>query len=155
VSGAVVLAGDDDAIKATIRDPRKLSGKLSDALEDVQMQLMLTPAGEVMGDKAGAVAFQELSPGAQMRQVGMEGMAAFRELTYATLVAYVESWTYDGVEQEVTRGAFEAIPHVDRKALTDKVGVIVDATGGGPRVDVTGPKPGEGPSDTPTGPSSV
>lgn len=152
---APIVCGDDDAIKASIRDPRKLPGYLSDELEDVQMALMLTPAGQTMGDKVAAEAFQELNPAAQMLAVGPEGMRAFRELTYATLVAYVESWTYEGVEQEVTRKAFAGIPHVDRKALTDKVGAIVDATGGGPRVDVTPPQPGDVGTDTPSGPSSV
>lgn len=151
---APVVVGEDQSIKAVIRDPRKLPGRLADELEDVQMALMLTQAGEAMGSQADADAFQELAPAQQMRLIGIDGMRAFRALTYATLAAYVESWSFDGVEQPVTREAFEAIPVGDRNALTDQVGVIVNATGG-TRVSVEAPKPGDVGTDTPFGPSSV
>lgn len=151
---APVIVGEGDSIKASIRDPRKLPGYLADELEDVQIALMMTPAGEVMGTKEEAAAFQELGNAAQMRAVGPAGVTAFRDLVYATLCAYVESWTYEGVEQACTREAFAAIPSLDRKALSDKVGVIIEATGGS-QLPVVPPQPGDAGTDTPSGPSSV
>lgn len=151
---APVVVGEDGSIKATIRDPRKVPGYLADELEDVQVALMMTPAGEALGSPEQSDVFQELNPGAQMRLVGLDGMRAFRELVYATLVAHVESWSYEGIEQEVSRDAFSKVPGPDRKALSDKVGEIIKATGG-MKVDVTPPKPGELDTNTPSGPSSV
>jgi len=115
---------------ANIRDPRKLPGRLSESIEDVQISLMATKAGEHLTDEAKSEEFQSLPPVQQMRIVGVEGFQAFRELMYVTVCAYVTGWEYEGVSQPPTREAFAEVPAPVTKTISDKIGEVVKATGG-------------------------
>ena len=121
---------------ATIRDPRKLPGRLAEMIEDAQLSFMATEAGTYLTDETKSVEFQAMSPAKQMALVGVEGVHKFRDLNYMILTCYVTEWTYDGVVQEVSRPAFEEVPQDFTRILGSRIGDVIKATGG-PKVDTT------------------
>jgi hypothetical protein len=138
----------DDGAWADIRDPRKLTGRQTELLEDAQFDLMATPAGQHLADEGASEAFQSMSPGQQMNLVGPEGLRAFRTLQRATVLAYVSAWSFGPT---VTLDVLlDEVPVDVAKAIGDRVGEIVKATGGpklDTRVDMS--------TDSPTVPSPV
>lgn len=137
-----------DGAWADIRDPRKLTGRQSELLEDAQFDLMATPAGQHLSDESESEKFQSMSAGQQMNLVGPEGLRAFRTLQRATVLAYVSAWSYGPT---VTLDVLlDEVPMEDAKTIGDRIGDVVKATGG-PKLNAAPTRDTEGP----TTPSSV
>jgi len=137
----------DEGAWAEIRDPRKLTGRQTELVEDAQFDLMATPAAGALSDEAAAENFQKLPPGAQMNMVGVDGMRAFRNVKRATVLAYVSAWSYGEVTLNVM---LDLVPTDVIGVIGDKVGEVVKATGG-PKVNT---EPTAGP-EAPSSPSSA
>ena len=117
---------------ADIRDPRKLTGRQSEPMDDAQYALMGLPG---------------------MAALGSEGLKAMRTLRQETVIAYVEAWSEGsrsngggGISHDMLLDAPVAFVTAVENAIT----VVVKATG---RAGVdTEPTPDPA---TPTSPSSV
>ena len=117
----------EDGAWADIRDPRKLTGRQTELLEDAQFDLMATPAGKHLSDEDASEAFQAMKAGEQMNLVGPEGLRAFRTLQRATVLAYVSAWSFgDTVTLDVL---LDAVPTTVAKSIGDKIGEVGKATG--------------------------
>jgi hypothetical protein len=116
-----------------IRDPRKLTGRQSEPMDDAQFALMGMPGmAALIPDDAAAEQVQNLTPAQQMAALGAEGLKAMRTLQRATVMAYVEAWS-EGAKPDGTPGITEDMlldaPAVFVTAVENAITVVVKATG--------------------------
>lgn len=115
-----------DGAWAVVRDPRKLSERLTGQLEEAQMQIMSLP---VMANfsKDEAERLQDMPMVEQIRALGVEGFRAMREMKRTTVLVYVESWSYGAVDRDTL---LDEVPGTDVAALFEEISKVVRATGG-------------------------
>lgn len=115
---------------ADVRDPRKLTERQSEGLEDAQFELMLIPAVQDILRAKGNDGFEKLQEEGDMGialQLGVPGLKAMRGMRRATVVAYVSAWSYsDHIDADAVMDAPSAIVN----ELSNKIGEIIKATGG-------------------------
>jgi hypothetical protein len=139
---------------ADIRDPRRLTGRQSEPMDDAQYALMGLPGmAALIPDETAAEQVQSLSPAQQMAALGSEGLKAMRTLQRETVIAYVEAWS-EGARSDGKPGITEDMlldaPVSFVTAVENAITTVVKATG---RAGVdTEPSPDPA---SPTSPSSV
>ena len=137
-----------------IRDPRKLTGRQTEPMDDAQFALMGLPGMDALiPDEAAAESVQSLSPAQQMAALGAEGLKAMRTLQRETVICYVSAWSAgekpDGTPGITVDMLLDA-PRVFVTAVENEITKIVKATG---RAAVeTEPTPDKA---SPTGPLSA
>lgn len=145
---------DVDGGWVDIRDPRKLTGRQSEPMDDAQYALMGIPGmAALIPDADAADSVQKLSPAQQMAALGAEGLKAMRTLQRETVIAYVEAWS-EGSKPDGTPGItldmLKDVPAVFVTAVEDQITKVVKATGA-PGVN-TEPTPDR---ESPTTPSNA
>jgi hypothetical protein len=139
---------------ADIRDPRRLTGRQSEPMDDAQYALMGLPGmAALIPDETAAESVQSLTPAQQMAAMGEVGFKALRTLQRETVIAYVETWS-EGARSDGKPGITEDMlldaPVAFVKAVENAITTVVKATG---RAGVdTEPSPDPA---SPTSPSSV
>jgi 6-phosphogluconate dehydrogenase (decarboxylating) len=134
-----VTVGEDGW--AMIRDPRKLTERLSARIEDAQFELMSVPAVAQLISDQGAEAAEDIqskSAAEQMSLIGAQGFRLMRNVKYATILAYVESWSFGDVTEDVLLD----LTATEVNELSEEIGKVIKAVGG-PKLDTSvDPTPG-------------
>jgi hypothetical protein len=115
-----------------IRDPRRLTGRQSEPMDDAQFALMGLPGmAALIPDENAAEKVQSLSPAQQMTAIGADGFKALRTLQRETVIAYVESWSEGAQEGKagITLDMLLDAPAAYVKAVENAITVVVKATG--------------------------
>lgn len=114
---------------ANVRDPRKLTERQAEAVEDAQFELMQNPAVQEILKSRGESGFEEIQEldGAQVAQkLGTPGLKAMRTMRRATVLSYVSEWSYsDRIDADSILDAPSAI----LQELANRIGDIIKATG--------------------------
>ncbi len=117
----------EDGGWVVIRDPRKLSERLAEKLEDAQFALMELPAAQQFQNEDSIEALQDAKPVDQIRLIGRDGFRVLRNLKRTSVLVYVESWSFgDSVNEETIL----ELPAAIVTEIYNQIGIIVKATGG-------------------------
>ncbi len=115
---------------AVIRDPRRLTERQSEALEDVQFELMQLPMIQKIMKEKGSKGFEDIQdadPAAQVTEIGIEGFKLIRKLRRVSVLTYIKSWDYsDTVDLETLLD----VPAESVRVMFDQIGNVIRAVGG-------------------------
>ena len=114
---------------ADIRDPRKLTERQMEAVEDAQFELMQNPAVQEILNSRGNDGFEQLQEldGAQVAmKIGVPGLKAMRHMRRATVISYVSAWSYSvTIDADTVLDA----PSTVIQELSNRIGDIIKGTG--------------------------
>jgi len=124
----IINLSDDKT--AVLRDPRKLTERQSEALEDVQFELMqLKMVQDILKTKGlkGFEEIQDADAAEQIGTIGIEGFKLIRKLRRVSVLTYVKSWDFgDKVDMETLLD----LPAESVREIFDQIGKVLQAVGG-------------------------
>lgn len=116
-----------DGAWADIRDPRKLSERLTAQLEDAQLALVELPAAQQFATPEDFEKIQDLPPFEQIKLVGRDGFKVLREMKWTSILVYVTEWSFGAVTRDVL---LDDVPSSAAGVLSQEIEKIIKATGG-------------------------
>lgn len=119
-----------DGKTAVVRDPRKLTERQSEALEDVQFELMQLPMVQKIMHERGSKGFEEIQDAdaaVQVNEIGVDGLKLMRRLRRVSVLTYIASWEYG---EKVDLETLLDVPAASVGSMFEQIGNVIKATGG-------------------------
>lgn len=114
---------------AVLRDPRKLTEGQSEALEDVQFELLQLDMVQNILKNKGLKGFEEIQDADANEQIATIGLAGFkliRKMRRVSVLTYVKSWDFgDKVDMETLLD----VPAETVRDIFEQIGKVIKAVG--------------------------